>query len=633
MTSGHESRPTPLWRNVGFQVLWFSTAASGFGDRMIELAAVPMLGVLSSDAQAAPIFAKVYFFFFLPWIVVTPIGGWLADTLPRKWVLLACDEGRALILFAAFVMVPAGLVTRNIHIAPDQYWKVCAVLLAVGALASIFSPTRNAVIPQLLPFHQLNPANAIILGIGVIASLIGYLGNNILDHVSVRMGIAVAMLAYGASGLLFILMKPRPHTGLDTEHRTSEWRRLVIATNYIRHHRPVRDLILLSALVWSLAMVVAPAVGSLCRQNYRIPNEHFMAAFSTMSMCMGVGMLAAGLFVAFLNARRESSIVMLLALLVTSLCLVLLATNRSYHLGWLLAATVGFCGGTALIIMASLTQSITANYILGRVTGMREVLSNFVSVGVNLAVWQLGVLRYLNPKVPEPDPLLILLLYPLAVLIALVALRGLWLRAAHGPQPSVTANIFWRLCRLYTTTWHRLRWIGAHHIPRTGPILFASNHTTGLDPLLIQTPNTRMITWVMLTQYQSPILGLLWRTIHPIALHPGSGDLAEIRQIVRRLEAGEAVGLFPEGGLQRETRQLQPFARGIAMIARRSGAAIVPIWIDGTPRKHKMIWHFLCPSRSTVIFGRPYHPDPELPDQQVADDLRRRMLDLSKQVA
>jgi 1-acyl-sn-glycerol-3-phosphate acyltransferase len=177
-----------------------------------------------------------------------------------------------------------------------------------------------------------------------------------------------------------------------------------------------------------------------------------------------------------------------------------------------------------------------------------------------------------------------------------------------------------------------LRWLGAHHIPRQGPVIFAANHTTGLDPLLIQTPYTRMITWVMLTTYQFRFLGFIWGIIRPIALPPHGSELTQIREILRRLQAGEAVGLFPEGGLQRDRRELQSFAPGIAMIAVRSGAPIVPVWIDGTPRKRNMIWHFLCPSHSTIVFGRPYKPDTQQPYPQIAEDLRRRMLELSQQV-
>ena len=114
-----------------------------------------------------------------------------------------------------------------------------------------------------------------------------------------------------------------------------------------------------------------------------------------------------------------------------------------------------------------------------------------------------------------------------------------------------------------------------------------------------------MVRWVMLTQYQLKLAGFLWRAVKPIALDRDSGDIAKIRQVVDELKKGEIVGLFPEGGLQRKVRELKPMEPGIGMIAKRSGATIVPVWVAGTPLSDSMAVHMLRPSRSTVTFGKP----------------------------
>jgi 1-acyl-sn-glycerol-3-phosphate acyltransferase len=207
------------------------------------------------------------------------------------------------------------------------------------------------------------------------------------------------------------------------------------------------------------------------------------------------------------------------------------------------------------------------------------------------------------------------------VLAAIVLVR----LGMRGPMPEPALNLICRLVRVYARLWHGLRVIGAEHIPRTGPVLLASNHTTGLDPMLLQSPCPRPIRWVMLTEWRFAILEPLWRLIEPITLDRDQRDIARIRQIVRRLETGEVVAFFPEGGLQRDTRQLNPFHPGIAMVAKRSHAPIVPAFIEGTPRRRNMLWHFLQPSRSRVTFGQPYRPDPTWSRQQILDDLKQRI--------
>jgi 1-acyl-sn-glycerol-3-phosphate acyltransferase len=158
----------------------------------------------------------------------------------------------------------------------------------------------------------------------------------------------------------------------------------------------------------------------------------------------------------------------------------------------------------------------------------------------------------------------------------------------------------------------------------------ASNHTTGLDPMLLQAASGRMIRWLMLTSYRFTLVEPLWRAIEPVTLDRGGRDLAKIRAIVSVLREGEVVGMFPEGGLQRTHRDLQPFEPGVAMVAKRSGAAIVPAWISGTPRRRNMLWQLLQPSRSRVRFGEPFHVDKSQDNDEIMQQLQRRMLSLAE---
>ncbi len=630
--AAEDRRAVPLWRNLSFQLTWSSTAASGFGDRMIELAAMPMLGIAAAGEQASVAMAAIYFWFFLPWLVITPVGGWLADTLPRKLVMFACDEGRALVLLLAVFMVPAGWTTLDFaHLAPGemtQTWKIFAVLAAVGALAAIFSPTRNALIPQIVAPRQLNAANSMILGIGVIASLIGFvIGGYLLQHHSVRMGIVIALMCYGITGAFWLFLHPTPHRGMDRDRHLSEWTRLIRAGHYIRVHRPVLRLIILNALLWSVAMIVAPAMGALVKQRYGI-TEDIVWRISLLSAMLGLGMLASAIWVTWMNVRREADLTIAVVLGVTGVSLSALALSQNFAQGMVLSLATGFCGGSLIIIISTLTQAIVPNFILGRVGGVREVLSNITAVAINLLVWQLPLLRKINNAWPEADPILIMALHGLAVILVGFGVWTLVTRLCRGPLDSALANLLWRVGRSYALVWHRVQWVGRHHVPTTGPVILAANHTTALDPFVIQSAVPRVVAWLMLRQYQFRIVGFLWRTAKPIALEPGTGELGKIREVLKRLAAGHIVGLFPEGQLQRTHRDLAPFQAGVGLIALRSGATIVPVWIQGTPQVQHMLWHFLRPSRTTVIFGKPYKPEAGMDAGAVTQDLRQRMLAL-----
>jgi 1-acyl-sn-glycerol-3-phosphate acyltransferase len=609
---------TPLIRHFSFLLLWSSVAASGFGDRLIQLVAWEMLGIQLEGAQASSVSASVTFAFFAPYLIGAPLGGWLADRLPRKWLLLTCDEGRAAALFLAMILVPTGATA----LPPEHHWKLYAVVASVGLLAAVFSPTKLATVPLVVETEQLQAANAVVLGVTVIASLIGlWAGGWLIKAQSLRLCLTVAIASFAVSGTFFAFMKTRPQHLRRAPDQPPRPSPTIRALAYLRTHRRIAELVALNVLWWAGAYVFLAAVAALCKNRFGFAGPQLTYRIAVMSMWVGLGMLAGSLAVVWTNSRRESAWVGLLALLASAGLMLALAGCRSYPMGLALAFGAGFFGNLAMICVATLSQVLTPDFMRGRVFGCREMLSTATAAAVNLTIWIM----------PQADGWMIPALATLSLVLGVLAVVGLWLQMTVGPLPKRHWNALWRLCRAYALAWHRLRWAGRHHVPVRGAVILAANHTTGLDPLLIQAAIPRLIRWVMLREYRFSLLQPLWDAIQPIAVGQGGGDFVQLRQALRALRAGQLVGIFPEGGAQREHRELQPFQPGVALLARRSGAPIVPVWIQGTPRVRHMFWHFAKPSRTRMIFGQPFKPDPALSNQQVIDELRHRMLSLKPQ--
>lgn len=611
-----ERKAPSLWRNFSFQLLWISTFASGFGDRMVQMAAWSMLGISLVNAEASRIQAGVAFWFFLPWLLISGLGGWLADTLPRRLILFFCDEVRAVILLVAMVLAPAGAAAA---IPLDHQWKVYAIIAAVGSMAAIFSPTRAATVPLVVPITRLQSANAVVMGIAVIGSLLGLLaGERLLAH-SAAAALLAGAVCFAVTGFFFLLMKlERPQH--VAEARGSEARRMIEAAAYIWNHRPLRQLVALNVMFWAAANVLVAAITALCKRSYDLPAEDVVWGISIMLACVGAGMLLSSLLVAAMNTRRESAWVMMASLGVAGFSIVMLAIAPTFYIALPLAFLVGLFGNGAMIVTTTLIQSIAADFIRGRVFGVREVLNTTSAVVVNGAIW----------LTPGTDQFMVPAMFVTAAVMLLVAARGLWVELTRGPAATRACNMFWRFCRIFSFVWHRLRIIGKHHVPSTGPVILASNHTTGMDPLLIQTGCPRVVRWVMLKSYRFWFAEPLWREIDPICLDLAGSDLTKLREVLRTLKRGEIVGLFPEGQLQRDHRDLQAFEPGIGMIAARSGAAIVPVWISGTVQSTSMFWHFMKPTHSTVTFGEPFFARAEQSHAEVAAELRERMIELSR---
>ncbi len=606
-----------LWGNFSFMLMWMSVAASGFGDRMVQISSAEMLGFRAEDAQRSGVQAGVLFFFFLPYLVFGPLGGWLADTLPRKWIMFSCDQFRGLILLiSALLLVPYAVDGR---LPEHWHWQVYALMFLVGVCAGVFAPTRNATVPQVVPRESLQSANAVILGITTIAAMVGLLAaGQIVERGAVQKGLLVGMLLYMISGSFFAFLRVRPMKRHDGQRR-GQWRRIVQGLGYIRRHRRVAWLVLVYMLIWAGASILLAATAAFVGTHYDTPRELIWTRTTTLQGSVGLGMLASALLLAWLNTRRESAWVAMVALAVTGLLLAVMTVNRSFPVALVLAFALGFSGNATMITVSTLTQLLSANYIRGRVFGARELLSTVVIVLVHLAIW----------RMPDADAMMVPAMAGAAGVLLTVGALGAWAELRRGPLPGRWLSAAWHLVRLYGFAWHKLRFTGRHHVPRRGPVILAANHTAGVDPFLIQAGIPRLVRWVMLHQYRFRVLEPMWRAIEPVMLTRQGQELGQLRQMMQYLKAGEVLGIFPEGQIQRGHRDLGELEPGIGLLARRSKAPIVPVWISGTPCAAKMLWHFVKPSHTHILFGRPYHPDPAWTDQQVTDDLRCRMLELA----
>jgi 1-acyl-sn-glycerol-3-phosphate acyltransferase len=226
------------------------------------------------------------------------------------------------------------------------------------------------------------------------------------------------------------------------------------------------------------------------------------------------------------------------------------------------------------------------------------------------------------------------------MLVALAAL--LWLGFAalvrylrHNPRgrADLEGAIAWAVILAYSRLFHRLRVEGREHIPARGPLIVVSNHTAGLDPLLIQAGMRDLeIRWMMARDMMIPELAQLWEWLRiiPVARsRPGAGgrgDAASAREAMRHLKRGGVLGVFPEGGIERPPGIIRPFAPGVGLLALKTGAPVLPVAISG-PAYRPTAWGSLFrPSRSRVEFLDPVcYKGANMDAEQVAADIQRRI--------
>jgi 1-acyl-sn-glycerol-3-phosphate acyltransferase len=165
----------------------------------------------------------------------------------------------------------------------------------------------------------------------------------------------------------------------------------------------------------------------------------------------------------------------------------------------------------------------------------------------------------------------------------------------------------------------RVRIEGAlDEIPREGPVILAANHISNADAVILGAWLTkslgRRIHWLGKKEmFDWPVVGYVARNggIHPV--DRGAADVDAFRTAERVLREGHVLMIFPEG-TRSPTGELQKPKDGLAMLALRTGAPIVPIGVSNTDRvwpKGKLLPR---PGRhATMRIGRAFRLADELP--------------------
>jgi 1-acyl-sn-glycerol-3-phosphate acyltransferase len=148
----------------------------------------------------------------------------------------------------------------------------------------------------------------------------------------------------------------------------------------------------------------------------------------------------------------------------------------------------------------------------------------------------------------------------------------------------------------------RFKVIGASNIPPTGPAIIACNHVSYLDPPALGCAIRRPIAYMAKTElFEIPVLGPLIRGLGAFPVDRSRGDVAAIKQAAEVLRSGAMLGIFPEG-----TRNLDGTVKpqlGVALLASRTGAPVVPAYLSGTAQAQRL-------AKVTVVYGEPVRFEP-----------------------
>lgn len=257
-----------------YRLFWFSTLSMSAGTWVHEF----VIGWLTYDLTRSPLLTSLALGLgALPYLLVAPLGGVLADRFDRRKVLVVNSTYQAALTAGFSTLVVTGAV---------EPWHIFAFILAVGVSWAIHDPTRVAIVPNTVPRQNLVNAfalnglafNASRLAVPAVAGLlIALLGPGSTLY------LASALFLGGTAAVLRMELKREVHSETT---QGNPLRQLVEATRYTLKEPIVLTLTVLTAIPM---LVLFPFVHGLLPVYAAEVFEYGPTRLGLMLSALGVG--------------------------------------------------------------------------------------------------------------------------------------------------------------------------------------------------------------------------------------------------------------------------------------------------------------------------------------------------------
>jgi MFS family permease len=189
-------------RHRDFRLLWTGMSISLLGDGAFLVALAWQVYQLSDAPTAMGVVGMAM---TIPTIAFLLIGGALSDRLNRRHLMVGADVARMLAAATLAILSLTGTL---------EIWHVAALVAVYGTGQAFFAPAFDAIVPDLVPAHELAQANALDQLVRPIALRMAgpALGGLLVSAAGAGVAFALDSASFAVSALSLLLMRPRPST-------------------------------------------------------------------------------------------------------------------------------------------------------------------------------------------------------------------------------------------------------------------------------------------------------------------------------------------------------------------------------------------------------------------------------------
>ncbi len=289
-----------VFRNRPFLLLWLAQAATQIGGNMVLYALVVIVSARGPNTASSVLILT----FLVPAVLFSAFAGVYVDRVDRRTILVATNFIRAISFVAVFLV-------------GDNLLGILLLNVFISTVNVFFTPAEGAMIPVVVPRHQLITANGIFTltlnaAFAIGFALVGPLVARIAGPQAVILFVAVLFLI--AAGFCWTLPSAPPTTAggvnpfqavADAERSVeSVFAQLREGLDYIRGHRAISWSLIYLGIAASVVGVLGVLGPDFAQQTLALQEEDFVVIVLPLGAGIVMGILLLNSYGKYLPRRR-----------------------------------------------------------------------------------------------------------------------------------------------------------------------------------------------------------------------------------------------------------------------------------------------------------------------------------------
>ncbi len=166
------------------------------------------------------------------------------------------------------------------------------------------------------------------------------------------------------------------------------------------------------------------------------------------------------------------------------------------------------------------------------------------------------------------------------------------------------------LCRIAARLWFDYRVVHRERLIESGPALIVCNHVSYFDPPMVGIAYRKAIWFLARKTLLRGVGGWIYPRLQVVPVDQDNPDMTALKNIIRLLQRGERVLLFPEGARSWDGLPKPP-EPGVGLVIAKAGVPVQPVRLFGTHEAMPRGASFPRPAKIRLVVGDPIAFTPE----------------------